>query len=315
MHYATIPGIDRPLSRLIQGTVMMSPDKQGWSFDLLDGVFALGCATFDTAHNYQMGRSERLLGQWIHERGVRDRVVIVSKGAHPYDGRVRVTPTDITSDLYDSLERLQTDWIDLYLLHRDNPAVPVGPLVEVLNEHHAAGKIRRFGGSNWSHRRIQDANEYAEAHGLMPFAASSPNFSLARQFKEPWPGCVSISHDAEARAWYHQNQIPIIAWSSLAGGFFSGRFRRDNLDTFSDYFDLVCKEAYCYEDNFQRLDRAEQMAKEKGVSLAQIAMAAVVNQPLNIFAVVGCQTPDEFAANTQALDLKLTADEIAWLEA
>src|SRR5690606_27782491 len=127
------------------------------------------------------------------------------------------TPYDITADLFDSLARMQTDYIDIYLLHRDDPDVPVGPIVEILNEHHQAGRIHAFGGSNWSHERIREANEYAAAHGLTPFVASSPNFSLAEQIQEPWAGCLSIGgrKGAAARDWYRQNQIALFTWSSL----------------------------------------------------------------------------------------------------
>ena len=83
--------------------------------------------------------------------------------------------------------------------------------------------------------------------------------------------------------------MAIFAWSSLAGGFFSGRFRRDNLDSFSEYLDKLCVTTYCHEDNFQRLERAEQLAQQYGMTLPQIAMAYVTNQPLNIYALVGCR--------------------------
>ncbi len=153
MRYGTIAGIDKPISRLVQGTVMVgSKDVEG-SFKLLDDIYALGCTTFDTAHVYGSGDGERTVGRWINERGIRDKVVLITKGAHPNSDRKRVTPFDITSDPHDSLARLKFDTIDLYLLHRDDPSVPVGPIMETLNEHHKAGKIRAFGGSNWSGER------------------------------------------------------------------------------------------------------------------------------------------------------------------
>ena len=146
--------------------------------------------------------------------------------------------------------------------------------------------------------------------------ASSPNFSLAEQVKPPWPDCVSISgpNGEAARAWYQEAQMPLFTWSSLAGGFFSGRFRRDNLATFTDYFDKLCVQSYCVEDNFKRLERAEALGREKGLSLPQIALAYVLNQPLQIFALVGCQTSSEFAANVAASQVKLTDAEMAWLD-
>lgn len=316
MQYGYVPGIDKPISRLVQGTVMVNSNEPDRGFALLDAVFELGCTTFDTAHVYGEGDNERTVGRWVNERGIRDQVVIIGKGAHPNEDRKRVTPFDITADLYDSLARFKFDYIDLYLLHRDDPSVPVGPIVEVLNEHLEAGRIHAFGGSNWTHERIREANEYAQTHGLTPFVASSPQFSLAEQVKEPWPDCVSISgpKGEAARAWYAQTGMALFTWSSLAGGFFSGRFTRDNLDAFEGYFDRLCVRAYCYEDNFKRLDRARALAREKGVTLPQIALAYVMNQPLNIFALVGCQNGEEFKANVEALEIQLTPEEMAWLE-
>ncbi|MBZ0302934.1 MAG: aldo/keto reductase, partial [Anaerolineae bacterium] len=205
---------------------------------------------------------------------------------------------------------------DIYLLHRDDPDVPVGPIVEKLNEYHNKGIIGIFGGSNWTVARVQEANAYAEAHGLKPFAASSPNFSLADQIKEPWSGCISISGPgkAEERAWYQANQMPLFTWSSMAGGFFSGRFRRDNLATFSDYNDKVVVDAYGYETNFERLERVEQLAAEKGVTIAQIAVAYIFNQPLNIHALIASRSADELQQNVAALELPLTQAEIDWLD-
>ncbi|MBV7331006.1 aldo/keto reductase [Chloroflexi bacterium TSY] len=199
MEYGTIPGIDKPISRLVQGAVMISTDRLEESFELLDGVFAQGCTTFDTASSYAGGECDRTLGRWINERGIEDKVVILGKGAHHNRDRERVTPFDITSDLFDSLARLKVDKIDLYVLHRDNLSLPVGPIVEILNEHHDAGRIGEFGGSNWSAARIQEANEYADKHGLKPFAVSSPNFSLAVQIKPPWLNCVSISSPSRSK--------------------------------------------------------------------------------------------------------------------
>ncbi|MBA3868022.1 MAG: aldo/keto reductase [Anaerolineae bacterium] len=316
MQYGKLPGIDKPISRLVQGTIPIGTSKLDYSFKLMDDVYALGCNTFDTAHVYGNGDVERTFGQWQSSRGVRDKLVIIGKGAHHSQDRQRVTPYDITSDIYDSLARLKIDYIDLYLLHRDNPAVPVGPIVEVLNEHHEAGRIHAFGGSNWTHTRVREANEYAKAHGLQGFTASSPNFSLAEQVKEPWPNCITISgpQNVEARDYYLQTHTPLFTWSSLAGGFFSGRFTRDNLDTFTEYFDKLAVTSYCYEDNFKRLDRVRQLSQETGLSIPQVAMAYVMSQPLDIYALVGCQNGEEFAANIAALEHKLSPETSAWLD-
>lgn len=315
MTYGTVSGVAKPVSRLVQGTIPLTEDDLPASFALLDGVFEAGGRAFDTAHGYGGGACERVLGSWYNDRGVRDEIVVLAKGAHPYDGRIRVTPEDITSDLLESLQRQGTDFFDIYVLHRDNPAVPVGPIVEVLNEHKRAGRIGVFGGSNWAASRVAEANAYAAEHELEGFTVSSPNFSLAVQMRPPWEGCLSISGPAGAddRAYYIEQGIPIFPWSSLAGGFFSGRLRRDNLDSFEDYLDRLCVEVYANDENFQRLDRVQELGEHYGLSIPQAATAYIMSQPLDVFGLVGCRTGAEFADNVGALGQTLTAEEISWL--
>ncbi len=315
MRFGQVDGIDKPISRLVQGTSMKSVEARTRGFAFFDEMFEAGMSAFDTAHQYGDGDVERVLGKWLEQRGARDQVVIISKGAHHNEDRKRVTPFDISSDLFDSLARLKT-YIDLYLLHRDDEAVPVEPIVETLNEHLRAGRIHAFGASNWTHQRIQEANDYACAHKLTPFAASSIHISLAEQVKEPWRDCISIT-GAKGRAgheWYRQTQMPLFAWSSLAGGFFTGRFRADNLDTFTVERDVECTVAYGYADNFERLERAQMLAVEKGLTAAQIALAYVINQPLNVFVLVGHQSAAEVRQNLAAVDLTLTQPEMNWLD-
>ena len=128
--------------------------------------------------------------------------------------------------------------------------------------------------------------------------------------------CVSISGPAGTgeRAWYEVNQMPLFTWSSLAGGFLSGRFSRATLDGLTEPLDKLAVEVYCFEENFRRLDRVQELAAEKGLTVPQIATAYIMSVPLNIFALVGCATGAEFAANVAASTLRLTADELAWLE-
>jgi aryl-alcohol dehydrogenase-like predicted oxidoreductase len=310
-----IPGLDKPLSRLVQGSTMIGSRNAEQSFELLDAVFALGCRALDTAHVYMppnLGDSERTVGKWLVSRGVREQLFIIGKGAHHNDDRQRVTPFDITADIHDSLARLQTDYIDLYLLHRDNPDVPVGPLVETLNEHYAAGRIRAFGGSNWTHTRIQAANDYAAAHGLQPFTASSPQFSLAEVMVDTFPGFVTLTRAANqpARDWYSANQMPVFAYWALAAGFMGGKFSADSPPKEGDIRRL------CFHNpaNYQRLDRARQLAAEHGVPLLAIAVAYVLNQPMNMFALIGAHNGSQFEDALKGARIKLDAKTVAWLD-
>ncbi|MCY3573843.1 MAG: aldo/keto reductase [Chloroflexi bacterium] len=317
MKYATIPGVAKPVARLLQGTVMLTADTRDSNFRLLDACFEHGFNTFDTAHGYGGGVCERELGAWIKARGIRDQVVILTKGAHPYSGEPdRVAPEFIRRDLEESLERLGTDFVELYLLHRDSRDTPVDEIVDVLHEAKAAGHIGVYGGSNWLADRVAAANAYAAENSKTPFGASSPQFSIAEMIEPPWAGCISVSGaQGEAdRRWYDANEISLFTWSSLAGGFMTGKFRRDNLAEFSNYWDTNPIGAYAYESNFQRLDRALELAADKGASPAQIGVAYVLSNNARYHAIVANWETEQIPENAAAADIQLSADEIAWLE-
>ena len=317
MRYGRVPGVDKPISRIVQGMIQVpsgSAEAEAKGFALLDAALEAGITAVDTAHVY--GSKDALLGRWINSRGVREQVVVLAKGAHHNMVRKRVTPFDIAGDLHDTLARMQTEYIDLYVLHRDDPSYPVEPIVDVLNQYVREGKIRAFGGSNWTTRRLQAANDYAAASGQIPFAISSPNFSLADQKREPWQGCVTISgpNNASERQWYADHQMPLFTWSSMAGGFLSGRITRENRKTFTEGPDRLAVNCYGEEDNFQRLDRAQEVAARKGLSLPQVALAYVLHYPLDLYALVGSATPEEIQANVAALNTSLAPQEMAYLD-
>ncbi len=321
MSYGRIPRSSKKISKIVQGTAYFQDHSKADHLDYLDKIYELGCTAVDTAHTYGRGASERILGEWISSRGIRDNIFILSKGGHPsIDRDDRITSYDITSDLHDSLTRLRTDHIDLYLMQRDSHTLPVGVLVELFNEFIRDGKILAYGGSNWTTARIATANKYAAEHGLIGFAASSPQFSLAAPIKPPWPGCLTISGMAniDERAWYQENEISLFVWSSLAAGFFTGRFTPDNLDNFFQpdafWLDRTCAEAYCTPENFALLERARQLGEQKSLAAIQIAVAYIVNHPLQPFAIMGCRAIDEFTTNLEAASTQLTADEMKWLE-
>jgi aryl-alcohol dehydrogenase-like predicted oxidoreductase len=253
----------------------------------------------DTAHVYEGGDAERLLGQWFRDRpGMRERVVLVTKGAHPDGDRVRVTPADIASDLSDSVERLGGP-VDLYLLHRDDPAVDVGELVDGLDAHRRAGDIRAFGVSNWTLARIDEANAYAAARGVAGISCNSPHLSLAVQNEAPWPGCLSAADD-ESRAWHTRTGMPLLAWSAQAGGFFAGAGGDSS-------------RVYESDANRERRARAEQLGRGTGHTANAVALAWVLAQPFPTVAVIGPHSVEHLHASLAALDVELTAEEVRWL--
>jgi aryl-alcohol dehydrogenase-like predicted oxidoreductase len=306
MRYIDIPGAGKPVSRLIKGSDYFRHDNYDLVARNLDAYLAIGGNTIDTAHIYCGGQSEEVIGRYIRERGVRDRIVILTKGAHHDANGPRVDKASIDHDLSVSLQRLQTDRVELYALHRDNPDVPVGPILEALNAHIEAGRIGAIGASNWTWRRIAEANDYAAAHGLVGFAFSSPNLSLAKANEPFWPGCVSA--DAETCRWHERTGLPLLSWSSMARGFFTGRFTPDVRDN----ADLV--RVFYSDGNWERYRRAQILAAEKGVTAIQIALAYVLNQPFPAAALIGAQSPEELESCAAGEKLMLTRAELDWLD-
>ncbi len=299
--------LGRDLSVLALGTAYLADDGEAAAFELLDAWLELGGNVIDCARQYGDGKSERILGRWLHARGADDDVVLITKGGHHFTSglehdpsRKRVTPEHVAADLAESLEALGTATIDLYFLHRDDTSRPVGPLVEALNEHVAAGRIRRFGASNWTTGRIEEANAYAAARGLQGFTASSPGLSLAEPRDNPWPDTV-FARSREAREWYRRTQLPLFAWSAQASGYFAGR--RDEL------IDRV----YADDRNAERLRRAEELGARRGFSANEVALAWVLHQPFPAYAIIGPRSPAELHESVIALNLELTPDEVTWL--
>jgi aryl-alcohol dehydrogenase-like predicted oxidoreductase len=293
------------------------PEGNKEDFDRLDAALELGINVVDTAEGYGMGKTEVALGKWMASRKNRDKLILVTKGAHPNFFRKRVTPFDVTSDLYNSLAKLQTDHIDIYFLHRDDLEKPVGIIMDCLNDLRKQGLILAYGASNWTAERITEANDYAKAHGYEPFCVSQPNYSLAQQYAEPFaPGCVSISgpENEDAQAWYAQTQMPVFAYSSLAGGLFSGRVTKEVFEKHPEEIPHYCRVAYCGKENFIRIERVKALAEKKGYSMPQIALAFVLSSDMNVYPIVGCTNRSELESSIQALDIKLSRSECQWLD-
>lgn len=316
IEYVEIPYVKKKVSRIIYGTAIPPFMTGEGRDDLLDAVYSMGVNTFDLARVYQL--AETSVGRWIDARGIREDLVLLSKCGHPSaTGEKRVNEAEMRKDFKKTTEELRTDYIDIYLLHRDDPAVDAGTVVEVFNAMHEEGKIGAFGGSNWTHERIEQANEYAYKHNLIPFSVSSPHFGLADQMEDPWGGgCVTISGPAGegARKWYQENQMPVIAYSSLAHGLFSGQVKSSDIEHIKEVLDGPAMKGYAYPENFERLRRCEELAGKKGVSVPQIAMAWIYRQKLNTFAVVSTSRAERMQENIDALHVELSEDEVRYLD-
>ena len=213
MLYGTVEGIAERISRLIMGAPKQ--EDPGAARAVFDTFHERGGNCFDTAFIYQEGKAERFLGRWIADREVRRSVIILGKGAHTPN----CDPLSLHRELSESLERLGTEYVDLYMLHRDNLEVPIGEFVEALNEEREKGRVRAVGASNWTKERFDAANAYADKHGLARLVALSNHFSLAEMGEPTFEGCLDCMDTAWVE-WLVRRRVPNFAWSSQAGGLF-----------------------------------------------------------------------------------------------
>ncbi len=270
----------------------------------LDAFYEAGGNLFDTAWVYGAGKTEALFGQWHTNRGTRAESVIIGKGAHS----PLCYPDMIGKQLTQTLDRLQTDYVDVYFMHRDNLEVPVGEFVDAMDAEVKAGRIRGpFGGSNWTRQRMDEAIAYAERTGKTAPGALSNNFALAEMIRPIWAGCIAAS-DADYKAWLTERQIPNFSWSSQARGFFTdraGRGKMDNAEIVNTWYS---------EKNFERRDRAIALAGQLHANPIHIALAYVLAQPFPSIPLIGPRTLNELDDSIKALNIRLTPEQIAWLE-
>lgn len=325
MKYGTIPGVSKPVSRIVFGTslAVMNPmpfgfpmpeefaqKMKGNPMELLDAVYATGINTFDAAAFY----GEETLGKWVESRGLRDQVVILTKGCSTNDYRDRVTTYDLLSDIHDSFVKLKTDYIDIYLLHRDAPDADIPAIMELLGKLHREGHIGAIGVSNWHHSRIDLANQYAAEHGLPEFVVDSPGFGLAACMGDPFKTSITFAgpEHADARKWAVDKNMAVFSYSSLGRGFFSGKYKASDIERLGELKDL-CIAEYGFSINFEKLGRAEELAKEKGVTMTQIAFAWLLQQPMNLFAITSPSSKAHLDELIRAQDIELTPQELLWL--
>ena len=276
-----------PRCPVVMGTVRVEPGL--WEIYL-----ERGGAVFDTAYHYG-AETERAVGRLVERLGIRDRITILGKGAHSPN----CFPEVVASQLDESLDNLRTSHVDLYLLHRDNPDVPIAEFADVLHREVVAGRARTIGASNWTRARYEAFNDYAASHDLTPFTVLSNQLSLAEMQEPVWEGCLR----ADA-AWHARTQTPLLAWSPQARGFFAGRPDDDEL-----------RASWITPANVERRARADELARRMNALPVTVALAWVLGQPFPVQVVVGPRDASELDACLASLDIALTDDDRRWLEA
>jgi aryl-alcohol dehydrogenase-like predicted oxidoreductase len=292
------------------------------SFELLDTFYEKGGNFLDTAHSYGawgprgvgpggVGLSERVIGRWLKERGLREHMILGTKGAHPDLATPhisRVTHNDIVSDLDESLQCLQTESIDLYWLHRDNPTQPVADLLETLSEQVNKGKIRYFGCSNWRVDRIRAAMQYATEHGLAGFVGNQLMWSLASPNADAIEDKSLVFMDTQALEFHRRTGQADLAYTSQAHGYFS------KLNDPATPLPDGLRTTYDTAENRQRFSRLQTVSQELSLALPTVVLAYLTNQAFPTFPITGSRNKQQLLENLQAGDVVLGADTLGYLE-
>ncbi|MGF1449608.1 MAG: aldo/keto reductase [Opitutales bacterium] len=300
MLYGTIPGVTQPVSRVVMGA--MTPHFARASY-IWDAYVEAGGNCFDTAAVYGGGECERNLGQWLANRGVRQDMVILTKGAHT----PKCWPQYMPGEFDGSLERLGLDDVDLYMMHRDNLDVPVGEFIDVMAGWKQSGRVRAYGFSNWTVERMQAGIDYAQANGLPLPTVVSNNLSLARMVDEVWTG-VLCAKEPPYQAFLRESGLHLMPWSSQARGFFTDRSAPDKRD------DPELVRCWYSDDNFQRKARATELGQKYGVSALNIALAWVLRQDYPTYPLIGPANRHELRTGLPGLAVELTPEEVRWLD-
>lgn len=269
---------------------------------IIDAAIDAGIDFFDTAETYGDGRSERYIGNAL--KGKRDQVYLATKfgfSASHIEDEHRGTPKNVRYAVEQSLRQLQTDWIDLYQLHRPDPDTPVAETMSALEELVAAGKIRFYGCSYFSGAQMQEAVSTARSAGLKGFVTAQNAWSLLERDIES--DLIPICEGA---------QIGLLPYYPIARGLLSGKYRRDQGAPKGSRLE---GDPLLGKADFDRLERLENYALAHGRDLLTLAISWLAAQPSIASIICGASRPEQLAANAAAADWVLTANDLADIDA
>lgn len=252
-----------------------------------------GGNVLDTARLYCGGKSEEIVGRFIADNGLRNKVFISTKCSHPPVGHMetsRLDADDIISDTVKSLAALGVDCIDMLWLHRDDTKKAVEPIIDTLNELIKCGKIKHFGASNWSFDRIAEANAYAEASDKCGFIASQALYNMAKCTRI-WDGTLAII-DGSEKEKYDKNHFPVFAFCSQAKGFFE-KYHDGSLSE-------KAKDRYLNDESIKTYEKICAVSQQTGNTISYTALQMLCAQSdFDVFPIIG---PSSVAQLRQTLN-------------
>lgn len=286
----------------------------GWTADeptshrLLDGFLAAGFNFVDTADSYSTwapghkgGESEAVIGTWLKSRKNREKVVIATKVGSEVLGKKGLSKTYILSEVEESLRRLQTDYIDLYQSHRDDPSTPVGETLEAYAELVRQGKVRAIGCSNFTAERIAQSLAASKTRNLPRYESLQPNYNLYDR----------SDYETNLEPICLKEGVGVIPYFALAAGFLTGKYRSEDDLKKSPRGRFVQK--YLNERGFRILDALDQVARERGSTSGKVAIAWLLARPSITAPIASATSLEQLRDLIDAVNLKLTPAEVAQL--
>ncbi|WP_026618896.1 aryl-alcohol dehydrogenase-like predicted oxidoreductase [Ensifer sp. WSM1721] len=315
MQYTTLGNTGLVVSRLAFGAMTFTAGDRSlgavYKTDaeaaeaLVGRALDAGINFFDTADAYASGQSERILGEALRTR--RDEVVIATKvgfrSGTPLT-QVGLSRRHILWSVDQSLKRLGTDWIDVYIAHKEDPHTPLEETLTALDAVVRAGKVRYIGFSNWSAWKAAAALEIQKANGLALFTHGQMHYSL-------------LGRDVERDVipMMQRYGLGLTVWSPLASGFLSGKYTRENLDDPDNRYSGFDILPFDKEQGFRLIERMRTIADGHGASVAQVAIAWLLGKKAVTSVLLGASKPHQLEDNLGAVKLALTEGEISALDA
>ncbi len=322
MNYKTLGRTGLKVSELCLGTMTFGENffniavvNQASANEMVARALAAGINFFDTADVYSYGESETVLGQSLKDTGpARDRVIIATKVRSAMSeaatagtgdvNNVGLSRQHIFSSVESSLRRLQTDYIDLYQVHGWDVLTPVEEALRALDDLVRQGKVRYIGCSNWAARQLMKALCLSESHDWAGFVSLQAYYSL-----------VGRDLEHELLPLCREENIGVLPWSPLSGGFLSGKYRRDNPNPEGARRTGFQFPPIDEERGFDAIEALGRIANEKNVTVAQVALAWLLAQPGVTSVIIGANKLTQLEDNLKAAALELSAAEIETLSA
>lgn len=279
------------------------------SFRLLDVFVDSGLNLVDTADVYSTwapghhgGESETVIGNWSRQKGKREKIIIATKlGKSMGEGRKGLSSKYIMQAVDDSLRRLQTDYIDLYQSHEDDPATPLEETLGAFADLVKSGKVRAIGASNFSGARLQQSLDISSRLGYARYETLQPEYNLyARQ-----------TFESDLRPVCERSGLGVLPYFSLAAGFLTGKYRSEKDLAQSPRGTVVRK--YLNERGYRILKALDQVSREKNATPAQIALAWLIAQRTVVAPLVSATSVTQWNELQGAIRLTLSEGDLATL--